>query len=393
MALNKLLAGAIVLLSAHSVFAQDCTVTDPAKLTESIQDLDSKYERHETEAFYSQSTTLLPCANSILYEMTDLKKKEELRKRVGKIWYERAIVSGQKGEAEHTIYNRACAMSYGYTDEADACKIFQQTVLHNKKNVRVIPSGGVCKTGDCIQGWGKYEWTNGATYEGEWLNGLMSGVGTYSTRSGELWWSRHWKYADPSYETPTEVPPVEGYPLHGPVLFGHTGTSTIDPKLSTENGILTVDNAVQGRQDNYVYTCGQPVYDDFEVEVTVNIKDGPLTQGNGIVFRSWGYTCYLFTVTGDGRTAFYTCTPGQWTWHKLTDGQTAGKTLHPSVKMNAPNTLKAVAKGSMITIFMNGQQLGSFKEPLQLRGNLGVYVSANNVVSFSDFKIGPAPVN
>ena len=41
-----------------------------------------------------------------------------------------------------------------------------------------------CVDGDCRNGKGRYEWANGASYDGDFKNGAFEGNGTYTFPSG-----------------------------------------------------------------------------------------------------------------------------------------------------------------------------------------------------------------
>lgn len=54
-----------------------------------------------------------------------------------------------------------------------------------------------CVSGNCENGFGIYKWANGASYEGNWLNGQMSGKGKYFSSNGNTYegnWLAHEKW-------------------------------------------------------------------------------------------------------------------------------------------------------------------------------------------------------
>ncbi len=268
-----------------------------------------------------------------------------------------------------------------------------QTKIHNDNYLKTLPGFGKCTEGDCIDGWGVYKWDNGPEYEGEWLNGVFSGAGSYLVEGELASWKSCWRNGDYSFECDKNpCPYTEGYPKWGSVKFGKMGEmglkhySSGDPVLKVSGDSLIFDYT-NGYYDLPVYSAGNPIFQDFVLEATVIAQGGPATQGNGLVFRAWDNDYYVFNVTSDGRTAFYTVQNDTMQWHEFSEGQASSKLAFPCIKPGVPNTLKVVAIGTSVELFINGTSIAKFTEEMQTRGRIGVFLSAGNKIAFKNFKV------
>jgi len=370
--------------------AQSCTISDLKSFKDSLSSAKASYQdRNKWSASYGTYYNALLCSQSMLAKTTGKTERDELMKLIGDSWYTMAVITGNSGIADATIYNMSFASSYGNQEASAQVKIFLQTFLHNKKNINITPASGQCTSGDCTDGWGKYEWSNGCTYEGEWMNGVMSGQGTYMSKSGESWYSTKWWFGLPAVDQTEDVPNFPGYPNYGNVKFGLRGLSGLahygsgDATVQYSGDTLIADNAKTGGRSNDQTAAGSSVYSDFELEATMNISGGPTNQYNGITFRGWNDKYYVFAMTSLGSAIFYNYTSNSWINLKEAAG-----TQSPA-NTNGRNSLKVRAQGGTLEMFVNNVSVGKFTDQVRMRGAIGIYLSANNIVKYTGFKIRP----
>ncbi|MBI2899702.1 MAG: hypothetical protein HYY17_05925 [Planctomycetes bacterium] len=166
------------------------------------------------------------------------------------------------------------------------------------------------------------------------------------------------------------------------------GDGESGPRISYKGDVLVVENDRAGAQDFTQVATGKKTYGDFKLTARLRATKGPAKQGNGIWFRGEGENFFLFNVTGDGRCALYIYDNGGYSFFKFVAGQQVAKFEFQAVKKDDFNELTVVARGDEIGLSINGETVGTIRHTLRAEGTIGHYVSENNVVEYSDFRIG-----
>jgi len=123
---------------------------------------------------------------------------------------------------------------------------------------------------------------------------------------------------------------------------------------------------------------------DFDLEVEARQEDGAKSNSYGLLFRLQDRdNFYRYDVSGDGFFLLSKFEDGQW--HTLIDW-TQSNFINPDT-----NNLKVSAFGSDITVWANGQALGSVTDESFEHGNFGFFASTFSDpymwVSFDDLKL------
>lgn len=162
--------------------------------------------------------------------------------------------------------------------------------------------------------------------------------------------------------------------------------------------------ALTDARRGYVYYRSVPdgrTFGDFRLDIDARRVAGPDNGVYGVVFRiqppvagASTFERYNFTVTPEG---FYSLNLIK------TDGTAtivAPRAASPAInKEDAVNRLTVIARGTQITLAINGQTIGTFSGPVAGPGGVGVYVgnppnSAAPVgmeAGFSNLRIATAP--
>jgi hypothetical protein len=164
--------------------------------------------------------------------------------------------------------------------------------------------------------------------------------------------------------------------------------------LMQEKGseLFVVDKTGSGHSDGVILATKAGRFGNFSLEATIQPLAGPANYGNGLIFRAAeNGKGYLFNVTADGRFAFYRydIPSDGYSWYSFIQGQTSAKVPSEAVRVNGPNTLKAIVRDSRVQLFINGSPVGSVDMELNGEGLIGVYVSAGNKVEFRGLRIEP----
>jgi hypothetical protein len=152
--------------------------------------------------------------------------------------------------------------------------------------------------------------------------------------------------------------------------------------------VITVSGANQ-------YQVSMPVglaVDNFGAETTANPTGNGYAE-YGLAFRvtSAGNASsgYAFVVSSDGRYALIKSVNGTWV------SDVISPTTTTALKQgSAPNTLRVLAQGPQITLFINGTAVASATDSTLTSGSLGFYVAARNAppasVAFHNLTVLPA---
>jgi hypothetical protein len=118
-------------------------------------------------------------------------------------------------------------------------------------------------------------------------------------------------------------------------------------------------------------------FGNFAFQVHMTFTQGSTTDWGGIVFRSNGNRStvdgYDYGMRADGRYTLARCQPGNCSIVLLSGTASA---FHSGLNMS--NLLGVVAHGSAISLYVNGQLVGSVKDSSFTSGYLGLQSSPNN---------------
>jgi hypothetical protein len=162
--------------------------------------------------------------------------------------------------------------------------------------------------------------------------------------------------------------------------------------------------ALTDARRGYVYFRSAPderTFGDFRLDIDARRVAGPDNGVYGVVFRiqppvagATTFERYNFTVTPEG---FYSLNLIK------TDGTAtivAPRTASPAInKGDGVNQLTVIARGTQLTLAINGQTIGTFSGPVIGPGGVGVYVGnppnstapAGMEAGFSNLRIATAP--
>lgn len=123
---------------------------------------------------------------------------------------------------------------------------------------------------------------------------------------------------------------------------------------------------------NTQYSCFAEFrsFSDFAFRVNMRIQtntSGFLAYSGGVVFRACGNSFYCFRIYPNGNYTLEVYSNGS-SVNKLTSG------FSPAINQGSQtNTLGVVARGSNITLFVNGTQIAQVSDSTYSQGVIGVF--------------------
>lgn len=152
--------------------------------------------------------------------------------------------------------------------------------------------------------------------------------------------------------------------------------------------LVTADQAIW-------WVIGGEEFGDGIYEVEATQVEGPLNNGYGMMLRTDTSTdsFYLLEVSGDGYIWIGRCDNGcNEVDQVLEDGWFASDIVNQGT--NATNVLRVEAKGTTLTFFVNGQQVGRITDATIARGDIGLFVETIDGggvrIAFDNFTFTPA---
>jgi hypothetical protein len=139
-------------------------------------------------------------------------------------------------------------------------------------------------------------------------------------------------------------------------------------------------------------TAGES-FNDAIYEVEASQIAGPVNNGYGLIFRVQGNRYYVFEVSGDGFIWIGYCTDLCSTESAPLVG--GGWFRSPDVKTGLleTNRLKVIARGSSLTFFVNGVQVGRAVDSRLSQGDIAVMIETLGQggvrVGFDNFIVSP----
>jgi hypothetical protein len=200
-----------------------------------------------------------------------------------------------------------------------------------------------------------------------WLAVVVVAVLIYTTSLGSVSRIAH---GIPNFTDPL-TSNANGWPNHGACTF-HDDAYHIVP-INLSEGV----------------TCYSPAggYQDLDLRVTAELVSGPLDGFYGLAFRAIdGGDTYVFAVSGDGYAAVDINMTGTISQLSPTWTIPAGP-----LGRGTPHDLRVVARGSAITCFVDGAQVGTISDTRYTRGLVGLSVVTPGIdVAFTNFAVSPA---
>ncbi len=211
----------------------------------------------------------------------------------------------------------------------------------------------------------------------------------------------------PATQHPTAEPASPAPASPGPEATSAAGVlfndDFSDPNTSKDNGWsadagTNVDYALAPNQHTITVKKKQWLgidwpngsYGDFGVEVEGNAVGTDYTE-YGITFRIGGSTdkrsYYIFGITNDGNYYLFKRLDGEWASPDLVK-----LTASPFVKQGtAKNVLRVLARGSEITLYINGNKVQTITDEALTSGEVGVFAGTGDndsaEAAFSRFTI------
>jgi len=138
-------------------------------------------------------------------------------------------------------------------------------------------------------------------------------------------------------------------------------------------------------------TLKEPVFADFDLEVSGVLVDGAEDSTYGILLRMQGPTeFYRFEIMGDGHYMIERRNnDGSWT--RFVDDWQISEAIQ--VGVNANNRLRVVADGPFMSFYVNGELLQEIEDTAYVSGNIGLdagtYGHPKTRVVFDDLRVSP----
>lgn len=172
------------------------------------------------------------------------------------------------------------------------------------------------------------------------------------------------------------------YSYQDPLTGGASGWSQRDGCFSA-NGAYHISPL----GDKYALSCFAPTtngFTDLDLRVTAQLVSGPDDASYGLIFRSVDPgDSYIFEVFADGHARLDTASTGtvsplSTTWD--VPGMRTGT--------GQSNDLRVVARGSLITCYVNGSQVGQLSDTRYAGGQVGLYAGMPGMdVAYTNFSV------
>lgn len=180
---------------------------------------------------------------------------------------------------------------------------------------------------------------------------------------------------------------VKSYPTTGGTQLLYSNTLTA-PSAGWANGsecTFTSSGLMVQPGGGQAYICFAPTSSltDFSVTVTVHQLSGPPTHAFGLAFRHIApKSYYFFGIDGKGYFTFTTVIND--VSHTIIPF-TANAAIHSGA--NAANRLQVIAKGTQITLLVNGVPVGQAALSTYASGTVGLRGINNGAVTFQQLSI------
>jgi hypothetical protein len=139
--------------------------------------------------------------------------------------------------------------------------------------------------------------------------------------------------------------------------------------------------------DKYALSCFAPTtngYTDLDLSVTANLVSGPDNASYGLLFRVIDPgDAYVFEVFADGHARLDTIANGT-----VTPLSTVWNVRGMRTGTGQSNDLRVVARGSLITCYVNGTQVGQLSDTRFAGGQVGLFAGMPGIdVAYTNFSV------
>jgi hypothetical protein len=190
--------------------------------------------------------------------------------------------------------------------------------------------------------------------------------------------------------------PLPGGPkpiFHDEFVQGYTGSWTLENDELGSTVIVPEQLLIELKAPNLIQYAmlREPTFSDFALEVEAQLVNGSSSSSYGILFRMQGpEEFYRFAITGNGMYLLERHDPSGTRHNFVGDWR---DTVAINQGIGATNTLKVVAEGSTIGIYVNDMLLEEINDDSYYVGNIaldvGTFDGSGTLVSFDNLSVYP----